>query len=92
MTHQGTPVRHTGVASQLPPIVLVPSFDSSILEFRRLFPLLEAKQESWAVDVAGWGFTDAGFAEDKNTALGPQEKREHLYSFWKQQVRAPPPS
>lgn len=73
-------------ASAKPPIVLVPSFDSSILEFRRLFPLLEARREAWAVDVAGWGFTDAGFAADKATPLGPQQKREHLFSFWKQQV------
>jgi hypothetical protein len=34
-------------------MVLIPSFDSSVLEFRRLFPLLAARQEVWAVDVAG---------------------------------------
>ena len=66
--------------------MLVPSFDSSVLEFRRLFPLLEARREAWAVDVAGWGFTDAGFAADPALPLGPLQKREHLFSFWQQQV------
>jgi hypothetical protein len=31
-------------------------------EYRRLFPLLSERAETWAVDLLGWGFTDAGDA------------------------------
>ena len=71
------------------PFVLVPSFDSSVLEFRRLLPLLEARRRTWAVDLVGWGFTDVSFA-DSSAPLGPVQKREHLYALWKDQVTAWP--
>ena len=51
-----------------------------------MLPLLSASLDTWAVDVVGWGFTDAGFATDPSTVLGPQQKREHLYAFWKAKV------
>jgi len=41
---------------------LLHGFDSSCLEYRRLFPLLAERAETWAVDLLGWGFTDAGDA------------------------------
>ena len=34
-----------------PPVVLLHGFDSSSLEFRRLYPLLEQSTETWAVDL-----------------------------------------
>lgn len=34
---------------------MIPSFDSSLLEYRRLYPLLAARRRSYAVDVVGWG-------------------------------------
>jgi hypothetical protein len=40
------------------PILLIHGFDSSVLEFRRLLPLLSPKYETWAVDLFGFGFTD----------------------------------
>lgn len=59
-------------------------------EFRRLLPLLHDNFQAWGVDLVGWGFTACGF-EDSHDALrltlGPEEKRQHLYSFWKQHVR-----
>lgn len=36
-----------------PPVVLLHGFDSSCLEFRRLYPLLESRTETWAVDLVG---------------------------------------
>ena len=71
---------------QAAPVVLVPSFDSSVLEFRRLMPLLEARRRTWAIDLVGWGFTDVSFVANSEAALGPQQKREHLYAFWKEQA------
>mmetsp|Transcript_10431 Transcript_10431/g.29691 ORF Transcript_10431/g.29691 Transcript_10431/m.29691 type:complete len:387 (+) Transcript_10431:51-1211(+) len=70
------------------PVVLLHGFDSSSLEFRRLYPLLEEQTETWAVDLVGWGFTDNAF-ESKDQALGPIQKREHLYSWWKEYVGRP---
>ena len=52
-----------------PAIVMVHGFDSSCLEFRRLFPILEEDFEVYAVDVLGWGFTDS-----KGQDCGPKYK------------------
>ena len=69
------------------PVLLLHGFDSSSLEFRRLLPLLEEKLETWAVDLVGWGFTDSGAASQSNMKLGPKQKRDHLYAFWKEKVQ-----
>lgn len=69
------------------PILLLHGFDSSSLEFRRLWPILEQSLETWAVDLVGWGFSDSGAAKHRNEMkLGPKQKRDHLYSFWQQKV------
>ena len=70
-----------------PPLVFLSSFDFSCLEFRVLLPLLEeAGAEAWAVDIAGWGFTEAGVLPGSQQVLGPAERREHLLEFCKQKV------
>ena len=71
------------------PVLLLHGFDSSSLEFRRLLPLLEKKLETWAVDLVGWGFSDSGAATRTDMRLGPQQKRDHLYAFWKEKVMLP---
>ncbi len=68
------------------PVLLLHGFDSSSLEFRRLLPLLERSLEAWAVDLVGWGFSDSGAASQSNMKLGPKQKRDHLYAFWKEKV------
>jgi pimeloyl-ACP methyl ester carboxylesterase len=73
--------------SKLAPFVLLHGFDSSCLEYRRLFPKLAAKTETWAVDLLGWGFTDA-----RDGGVGdysPEAKRAHLYAFWKEKIGRP---
>ncbi|KAG5010902.1 hypothetical protein JHK87_019417 [Glycine soja] len=41
------------------PVVLLHGFDSSCLEWRYTYSLLEeAGFETWAVDILGWGFSD----------------------------------
>tara|TARA_B110000977_G_scaffold17746_1_gene21489 strand:- start:3834 stop:4868 length:1035 start_codon:yes stop_codon:yes gene_type:complete len=69
------------------PFVLLHGFDSSHLEYRRLFPMLAEKAETWAVDLLGWGFTDAGDAGIGD--YSPEAKRVHLYAFWKQEINRP---
>ncbi|XP_027077861.2 alpha/beta hydrolase domain-containing protein VTE7-like isoform X1 [Coffea arabica] len=44
------------------PVVLLHCFDSSCLEWRCTYPLLEdAALETWAIDILGWGFSDLDF-------------------------------
>lgn len=67
------------------PILLLHGFDSSVLEFRRLLPLLAAENETWAVDMLGFGFTDrlAGIQ------FSPTAIKTHLYYFWKTLILKP---
>ncbi len=67
------------------PILLLHGFDSSVLEFRRLLPLLAAKNETWTVDVLGFGFTER-LAE---IAFNPAAIKTHLYYFWKTLINQP---
>ncbi|RLM87461.1 putative hydrolase YugF-like [Panicum miliaceum] len=68
------------------PIVLLHGFDSSCLEWRYTYPLLEeAGLEAWAVDILGWGFSDLATRPPCDVA----SKREHLYQFWKSYIKRP---
>ncbi|PIA57715.1 hypothetical protein AQUCO_00600443v1, partial [Aquilegia coerulea] len=68
------------------PLVLLHGFDSSCLEWRYTYPLLEdAGLEVWAVDILGWGFSDLGQSPPCNVA----SKREHLYQVWKSYIKKP---
>ncbi len=67
------------------PILLVHGFDSSVLEYRYLMPLLSAQHEVWAVDLLSFGFT----ARPQNLAFDPDSIKAHLYSFWQQQINRP---
>jgi pimeloyl-ACP methyl ester carboxylesterase len=67
------------------PILLLHGFDSSVLEFRRLLPLLAAQNQTWAVDLLGFGFTErlAGIP------FSPAAIKTHLYYFWKTLINQP---
>ncbi len=67
------------------PILLLHGFESSLLEFRLLIPLLAAKNETWAVDLLGFGFTE----RFKNINYSPATIKTHLYHFWKRQINQP---
>jgi pimeloyl-ACP methyl ester carboxylesterase len=67
------------------PILLIHGFDSSLLEFRRLFPLLAAKQSTCAVDLLGFGFTQRNL----NIALNSENIKTHLYYFWQTLIQQP---
>ncbi len=61
------------------PILLLHGFDSSVLEFRYLLPLLAKNYETWGIDLLGFGFTERIRGIDYN----PASIKAHLYSFWK---------
>lgn len=67
------------------PILLLHGFDSSILEFRRLLPLLSQHHQTWAIDLLGLGFTE----RPQNLNLNPQAILTHLYEAWKTLINEP---
>ncbi len=67
------------------PILLLHGFDSSLLEFRRLFPLLSKKRTTWGVDLLGFGFSDRNL----DIPLNPETIKIHLYYFWKTLIQQP---
>lgn len=74
------------IQSERSPVVLLHGFDSSCLEWRYTFPLLEeAGLETWAVDVLGWGFSDL----ERLPSCDVASKRDHLYQLWKSYIRRP---
>ncbi|KAM7252520.1 hypothetical protein ACFE04_024403 [Oxalis oulophora] len=74
------------VQSETTPVVLLHGFDSSILEWRYIYPLLEeAGLETWAIDILGWGFSDL----ESRPSCDVASKRKHLYQLWKSYIRRP---
>ncbi|MBD2258383.1 alpha/beta hydrolase [Pseudanabaena sp. FACHB-2040] len=67
------------------PILLLHGFDSSLLEFRRLLPLLTHRHEIWATDLLGSGFTEY----TATLAVNPQTIRQHLLSVVKAWIGRP---
>ncbi|WP_427162954.1 alpha/beta fold hydrolase [Aliinostoc sp. HNIBRCY26] len=67
------------------PILLIHGFDSSVLEFRRLLPFLAQENETWAVDLLGFGFTDRLVG----IQFSPLAIKTHLYYFWKTLIQKP---
>ena len=67
------------------PILLLHGFDSSLLEFRRLMPLLAETQEVYAVDLLGFGFSN----RVPNLPYGAAGIKTHLYYFWKTVIQKP---
>ncbi len=67
------------------PILLLHGFDSSLLEYRRLLPLLAANNETIAVDLLGFGFTE----RLPELTISPKAILTHLYYFWKTLINQP---
>lgn len=67
------------------PILLIHGFDSSLLEFRRLLPLLQLEKEVWAVDLLGFGFTE----RLPGSNYSPELIQAHLYQFWQTTIHRP---
>ncbi len=67
------------------PILLLHGFDSSVFEFRRLIPLLAAKNETWTVDLLGFGFTERLAGISVSTTV----IKTHFYYFWKTLIDEP---
>ena len=68
-----------------PPILLLHGFDSSLLEFRRLMPLLAQHNQTWAVDLLGFGFTE----RPDGLEVSPASIEAHLHSVWQTLIQRP---
>ena len=75
---QGTPSTH-------PPLLFLHGFDGSLLEFRRLLPLLTPDRRVIAVDLLGFGFSERSPPLPPN----PSHLKQHLAAFWEQQINEP---
>ncbi|WP_017304318.1 alpha/beta fold hydrolase [Spirulina subsalsa] len=67
------------------PLLLLQGFDSSLLEFRRLLPYLAPQQETWTVDLLGFGFCD----RPPELPIDTEALKIHLYHFWKTCIQRP---
>lgn len=67
------------------PILLLHGFDSSVMEWRRLQPLLAEGCETWAVDLLGFGFTERAMGLN----FSPASICEHLHNFWQTMIQRP---
>jgi pimeloyl-ACP methyl ester carboxylesterase len=85
LSHQPITTTYIHQGSGGAPILLIHGFDSSVLEFRRLFPLLAQDSETWAVDLLGFGFTE----RISGISYSPKTITTHLYYFWKTLINRP---
>jgi len=66
-------------------ILLLHGFDSSLLEFRRLFPILATSYETWAIDLLGFGLGD----RSPQLVVNPISITKHLYNCWQNLINRP---
>jgi pimeloyl-ACP methyl ester carboxylesterase len=79
-------VQHTPhLNSNAPPLLLLHGFDSSLLEFHRLFPKLLHQRELWAIDLYGFGFTE--YVD--RMPVNPLTIRRHLHQVVTTWIRQP---
>ncbi|MCT0255107.1 alpha/beta hydrolase [Synechocystis sp. CS-94] len=67
------------------PMLFLHGFDSSVLEFRRLLPLLHQDFRAIAVDLLGFGFT----ARSTTLPPTPANIKIHLDHFWQTVIQEP---
>ncbi|MGK7956759.1 MAG: alpha/beta fold hydrolase [Crocosphaera sp.] len=67
------------------PILLLHGFDSSLLEYRRLLPILSQHYQTWAIDLLGFGFTK----RNTDLSFSPDNIKTHLYYTWKTLIKEP---
>jgi pimeloyl-ACP methyl ester carboxylesterase len=67
------------------PMLFLHGFDSSVLEFRRLMPLIKKDFRAIAVDLLGFGFT----TRSKVLSPTPANIKIHLDYFWQTIIQEP---
>ena len=85
LTDAPIPTAYTVQGVGAAPLLLIHGFDSSQLEFRRLWPRLGSQRQTWTVDLLGFGFSDRA----RYPNLSPGAIKLHLYSFCQQMIGRP---
>lgn len=92
MQHEQIPLTSTAIDTAYvqqgqhhPSILLLHGFDSSLLEFRYLMPLLSTHYQTWAIDCFGFGFTQ----RSQTLPVHPITIRQHLYQTWQFLINEP---
>lgn len=67
------------------PVLMLPGFDSSLFEFRRLVPELAQQAQVWAMDLLGFGFCDRTVTPQIN----PDLIKQHILAFCQQVIGRP---
>jgi pimeloyl-ACP methyl ester carboxylesterase len=67
------------------PVVFLHGFDSSILEFRRIVPLIAPSQQVYAIDLLGFGFTE----RLPDCPFSTASIDTHLYATWQTLIQQP---
>jgi pimeloyl-ACP methyl ester carboxylesterase len=67
------------------PIIFLHGFDSSLLEFRRIIPIIAGQQEVWAIDLLGFGFTE----RLADCPFSSESICTHLQAFWQTMINQP---
>jgi pimeloyl-ACP methyl ester carboxylesterase len=78
-------IAYTCQGESNPPIVLLHGFDSSQLEFRFLCPQLAPCQQTWTIDLLGFGFS----LSPTQVSVNPLSIRTALYRFWEVAISRP---
>ena len=85
LSSQAIATSYVNLGRDSTPILLLHGFDSSVLEFRSLLPLLAAHNQTWAVDLLGFGFTE----RKQEILYNPHTIKTHLYYSWKTLINQP---
>jgi pimeloyl-ACP methyl ester carboxylesterase len=67
------------------PMLLLHGFDSSLLEYRRLWHLLTQHRPAWAIDLLGFGFTE----RPQGCHYSAAAIKTHLFHAWQQLINEP---
>ncbi len=85
LSPQPIPTSYVLQGEKNPPILLLHGFDSSLLEYRRLLPILSQCHATWAIDLLGFGFTK----RSSDLLFSPETIKTHLYYTWKTLIKEP---
>lgn len=81
----GIQTAYTCHGNNLPPILFLHGFDSSLLEFSRIIPHISPYHQTWSIDLLGFGFTQ----RIPEINYNPETLKYHLYQAWKILIHHP---
>jgi pimeloyl-ACP methyl ester carboxylesterase len=81
----GIQTAYTFKGNNSPSLLFLHGFDSSLLEFSRIIPLLSPHYQTGSIDLLGFGFTQ----RIPEINYHPETLKSHLYQTWKTLIHYP---